>query len=51
MKRSRKKLDLRCDMVRVLACRELVVVAGGDANGSVSGPVQTCNMAALAPTA
>ncbi len=43
MKRSPKKLDLRREMVRVLANRELVVVAGGDINTSVSGPAQTCN--------
>jgi hypothetical protein len=43
MKRSPKKLDLRREMVRILADRELVVVAGGDINGSVSGPAQTCN--------
>jgi hypothetical protein len=43
MKRSPKKLDLRREMVRILADRELVVVAGGDINGSASGPAQTCN--------
>jgi hypothetical protein len=42
MKRSPKKLDLRGEMVRILADRELVVVAGGDANTSPSGPAQTC---------
>jgi hypothetical protein len=44
MKRSPKKLDLRRQVVRILADRELVVVAGGDANTSVSGPAQTCNL-------
>lgn len=42
MKRTPKKLDLRREMVRILADRELVVVAGGDINTSVSGPAQTC---------
>lgn len=44
MKRTPKKLGLRREMVRVLADRELVVVAGGDINTSASGPVQTCNL-------
>lgn len=43
MKRSPKKLNLRREMVRILTDRELVVVAAGDANGSASGPIQSCN--------
>ena len=43
MKRSPKKLDLRREMVRILADRELAVIAGGDINGAASGAAQTCN--------